>query len=47
MTDKQQQIEELRKQIEILKQQLKDKEVILNDLLNMLNKDSDESDEVE
>ena len=45
--DKQQQIEELKKQIEILKQELKDKEEVLNGLLNMLDKDSDESDEVE
>lgn len=45
--DKQQQIEELKKQIEVLKQELKDKEAVLNGLLNMLDKDSDESDEVE
>lgn len=45
--DKQQQIEELKKQIEVLKQELKDKEAVLNGLLNMLDKDSDESDEAE
>lgn len=45
--DKQQQIEELKKQIEVLKQELKDKEAVLNGLLNMLDKDSVESDEVE
>lgn len=45
--DKQQQIEALKKQIEVLKQELKDKEAVLNGLLNMLDKDSDESDEVE
>ncbi len=45
--DKQQQIEELKKQIEVLKQELKDKEAVLNGLLDMLYKDSDESDDVE
>lgn len=44
--DKQQQIEELKKQIEVLKQELRDKEEVLNGLLNMLDKGSDESDEV-
>lgn len=45
--DKQQQIEELKKQIEVLKQELKDKEIVLNGLLNMLHKDSNENDEFE
>lgn len=45
--DKQQQIEDLKKQIEILKQELKDKEAVLDGLLNMLYKDSDESIEIE
>ncbi len=45
--DKQRQIEELKNQIEILKQQLYDKEVVLDGLLNMLDKDSDENDGVE
>ena len=45
--DKQRQIEELKNQIEILKQQLYDKEVVLDGLLNMLDKDSDENDVAE
>ena len=45
--NKQQKIEELKKQIEILKQELKDKEAVLNGLLNMLYKDIDKSDEFE
>lgn len=45
--DKQQQIEELKKEIEILKQQLADKKALLNGLLDMLYKNSNESDEVE
>lgn len=45
--DKQRQIEELKNQIEILKQQLYDKEVVLDGLLNMLDKDSDENDGAE
>lgn len=45
--DKQQQIEKLKEEIEILKQQLEDKQALLNGLLDMLYKDSDESDEVE
>lgn len=45
--DKQQQIEKLKKEIEILKQQLEDKQALLNGLLDMLYKDSEESDEVE
>ena len=45
--DKQRQIEELKNKIEILKQQLYDKEVVLDGLLNMLDKDSDENDGVE
>ena len=47
MIDKKQQIEELKKEIEVLKQQLEDKQAVLNGLLDMLYKDSDESDEVE
>lgn len=45
--DKQRQIEELKNQIEILKQQLYDKEVVLDGLLNMLDIDSDENDGAE
>lgn len=45
--DKQRQIEELKNQIAVLKQQLYDKEEVLNGLLNMLDKDSDENDGVE
>lgn len=45
--DKQQQIEKLKNEIEILKQQLKDKQALLNGLLDMLYKDSDEIYEVE
>ena len=47
MIEKQEQIEQLKKQIEVLKQQLKDKEAVLNSLLDMLYKDSDETDEAE
>ena len=47
MIEKQEQIEQLKKQIEVLKQQLKDKEAVLNGLLDMLYKDSDETDETE
>ncbi len=45
--DKQQQIEKLKKEIEILKQQLEAKQALLNGLLDMLYKDSKESDEEE
>ncbi len=43
MTDKQKQIEELMEQIEILKQELKDKESLLNGLLDILSKESEET----
>ena len=45
--DKQQQIEKLKKEIEILKQQLEDKQALLNGLLDIFYKDSKESDEEE
>ena len=36
MSEKQKKIEELKLQIEFLKQELKDKELVLNSLLNLL-----------
>ena len=44
---KQKQKKKLKKEIEILKQQLEDKQALLNGLLDMLYKDSEESDEGE
>ena len=44
MIDKQKQIEELKEQIDTLKQQLKDKEAVFYGLLDMLNKYTDEND---
>ena len=41
MNDKQNQIEEIKKQIEILKQEVQNKQAVLNGLLNMLNVDED------
>ena len=41
MNDKQKQIEEIKKQIEILKQEVQNKQAVLNGLLNMLNVDED------
>ena len=45
--DKQEQIKKLINEIEILKQQLEDKQALLNGLLDMLYKNSEESDEGE
>lgn len=38
MTDKQKQIEELKQQIKVLKQEIQNKQTLLNSLLNMLDK---------
>lgn len=45
MMDKKEQIKQLKRQIEILKQEFKEKEAALNELLDMLYKYSTESDE--
>lgn len=47
MNDKQKQIEELKNQIEVLKQELKDKEAVLNSLLDMFDKFSNENNDDE
>ncbi len=44
--EKQQKIEELKKQLEDLKSQFEDKEVLLNGLLDMFYKDFNEGNEV-
>lgn len=38
MSDKQKQIEELKQQIKVLKQEIQNKQLLLNSLLNMLDK---------